>query len=128
METGEETVARTNADIASQKKLLGNKADERIGSVMKFADTLRARGVLSDEEVKEFDEMAGTALGVKVIEKIRSYYGEQPIPTTEPTEDLGMSHEEIKGMVADARYGKDPAFTAKVEKLFERAFPGEYKP
>ena len=39
-----------------------------------------------------------------------------------------MSHEEIKGMVADARYGKDPAFTAKVEKLFERAFPGEYKP
>ena len=29
--------------------------------------------------------MAGTALG-KVIEKIRSYYGEQPIPT-EPTED-----------------------------------------
>jgi hypothetical protein len=95
---------------------------------MKFADTLRARGVLSDEEVKEFDEMAGTALGVKVIEKIRSYYGEQPIPTTEPTEDLGISQDEIKGMVADKRYGKDPAFTAKVEKLFERAFPGEYKP
>ena len=66
--------------------------------------------------------------GVKVIEKIRSYYGEQPIPTTEPTEDLGISQDEIKGMVADKRYGKDPAFTAKVEKLFERAFPGEYKP
>ena len=31
-------------------------------------------------------------------------------------------------MVADPKYGKDPAFTMKVEKLFEKAFPGEYKP
>ncbi len=119
---------RTQADLAEQKKMLGNKADERISSVMKFGDVLKDRGVLSDQELAEFDNMAGTALGIKVIEKIRSYYGEQPIPTVEPTEELGMSKDEIRGMVADPKYGKDPAFTAKVEKLFEKAFPGEYKP
>jgi hypothetical protein len=119
---------RTQADLVEQKKMLGNKADERIGSVMKFGDVLKDRGVLSDQELVEFDNMAGTALGVKVIEKIRSYYGEQPIPTVEPTEELGMSKDEIRAMVADPKYGKDPAFTMKVEKLFEKAFPGEYKP
>jgi hypothetical protein len=119
---------RTQADLVEQKKMLGNKADERISSVMKFGDVLKDRGVLSDQELVEFDNMAGTALGVKVIEKIRSYYGEQPIPTVEPTEELGMSKDEIRAMVADPKYGKDPAFTMKVEKLFEKAFPGEYKP
>ena len=39
-----------------------------------------------------------------------------------------MSKDEIRAMVADPKYGKDPAFTMKVEKLFEKAFPGEYKP
>jgi len=119
---------RVQADLVEQKKMLGNKADERISSVMKFGDVLKDRGVLSDQELAEFDNMAGTALGIKVIEKIRSYYGEQPIPTVEPTEELGMSKDEIRAMVADPKYGKDPAFTMKVEKLFEKAFPGEYKP
>ena len=128
METNADFVQRSQADIAEQKKLLGNKANERVSSVIKFGDTLKNKGVFSEQELSEFDEMAGTALGVKVIEKIRSYYGEQPIPTVAPTEELGMSKDEIKAMVADPKYGKDPAFTIKVEKLFEKAFPGEYKP
>ena len=128
METNADFVQRSQADIAEQKKLLGNKANERVSSVIKFGDTLKNKGVFSEQELAEFDEMAGTALGVKVIEKIRSYYGEQPIPTVAPTEELGMSKDEIKAMVADPKYGKDPAFTIKVEKLFEKAFPGEYKP
>ena len=119
---------RTQADLTEQKKMLGNKADERINSIMKFGDALKEKGVLSDQELEEFDNMAGSALGVKVIEKIRSYYGEQPIPSVAPTEELGMSKDEIKAMVADPKYGKDPAYTLKVEKLFEKAFPGEYKP
>ena len=72
--------------------------------------------------------MGGSALGIKVFDKIRNYYGEKAIPTIEPSEDLGMSKEEIKGMVADKRYGKDPSFTARVEKLFNKAFPGPYEP
>lgn len=119
---------RTQADLTEQKKMLGNKADERINSIMKFGDALKDKGVLSDQELEEFDNMAGSALGVKVIEKIRSYYGEQPIPSVAPTEELGMSKDEIRAMVADPKYGKDPAFTLKVEKMFEKAFPGEYKP
>ena len=119
---------RTQADLTEQKKMLGNKANERINSIMKFGDALKDKGVLSDQELEEFDNMAGSALGVKVIEKIRSYYGEQPIPSVAPTEELGMSKDEIKAMVADPKYGKDPAYTLKVEKLFEKAFPGEYKP
>jgi hypothetical protein len=119
---------RTQADLTEQKKMLGNKADERINSIMKFGDALKDKGVLSDQELEEFDNMAGSALGVKVIEKIRSYYGEQPIPSVAPTEELGMSKDEIKAMVADPKYGKDPAYTLRVEKLFEKAFPGEYKP
>lgn len=128
MESNADFVQRSQADLAEQKKLLGNKAEERIGSVMKFGDTLKSRGVLSDQELAEFDSMAGTALGIKVIEKIRSYYGEQPIAPIRDSEALGMSKDEVKAMVADPRYGKDPAYTLKVEKEFEKAFPGEYKP
>jgi len=128
METNADFVQRSQANIVEEKKLLGNKAEERIGSVMKFGDTLKSRGVLSDQELAEFDNMAGTALGIKVIEKIRSYYGEQPIAPIRDTEELGMSKDEIRAMVGDPKYGKDPAFTIKVEKLFEKAFPGEYKP
>ena len=128
MESNADFVQRSQANIVEEKKLLGNKAEERIGSVMKFGDTLKSRGVLSDQELAEFDNMAGTALGIKVIEKIRSYYGEQPIAPVRDTEVLGMSKDEIRAMVGDPKYGKDQAFTLKVEKLFEKAFPGEYKP
>ena len=55
---------RTQADLVEQKKMLGNKADERISSVMKFGDVLKDRGVLSDQELAEFDNMAGTSLGI----------------------------------------------------------------
>jgi len=128
METNADFVQRSQADIAEQRKLLGNKAEERISSVMKFGDTLKSRGVLSDQELAEFDNMAGTALGIKVIEKLRSYYGEQPIAPVNVTDDLGYSKDEIKAMVGDPRYVTDTAFRLKVEKLFEKAFPGEYKP
>lgn len=128
METNADFVQRSQADIAEQKKLLGNKAEERINSVMKFGDTLKSRGVFSDAELAEFEVMAGTGLGIKVIEKMRSYYGEQPIAPVTVTDDLGYSKDEIKAMVGDPRYVTDTAFRLKVEKLFEKAFPGEYKP
>jgi len=128
LESGISFNQKIKKDMEEQKKLLGGKADEHINGLLTWGTSLKDKGVLSDSEFDEFTYMGGSALGIKVFDKIRNYYGEKAIPTIEPSEDLGMSKEEIKGMVADKRYGKDPSFTARVEKLFNKAFPGPYEP
>ena len=46
------------------------------------------------------------------------------IPTSGMTEDQGVSKDDLYAMVGDPRYGKDMAFTRKVEKMFAQAIPG----
>lgn len=66
--------------------------------------------------------MGGTADGLRALQKIRSYYGDQTVPVDVSTIEDGPSKEELMSMVGRPEYQSDPAYRAKVEKMFEKMY------
>ena len=119
---------RIESNNQEQMEILGPKAEELIKNTGRMGANLHTKGILSDEEYEEFKFMGNTALGVRVFNKIFNSYGEKNIPVVEANSDLGVSDEELRAMVGDPRYKTDPSYRSKVEKMFEKRYPGEYKP
>ena len=104
---------------------LGPNADVTIKSMTDWASSLVRKGVWSDADFEEFKVMGGTAQGLRALQKIRSYYGDKPVPIdVAPTSDA-PSKDELMAMVAKPEYQTDPAFRAKVERMFENVYGGQ---
>jgi hypothetical protein len=114
----EETI---EVSIAEERKLLGPNADARINGMRKWADGLSQKGILSKEERDEFNIMAGTARGIAILEKIRSF-SEPNIPINPTIQGDPISDAELDAMVGDPKYQEDPAYRAKVQKMFEERY------
>lgn len=110
-------------NIAAEKAKLGPDADAVINEQIDWARGLIQKGIWGADDFEEFKMMAGTAAGLKALNKLRQYYGEtQRIPTTTQDPEGQPSREELEAMVGDPRYKTDPSFRMKVERLFERNF------
>jgi hypothetical protein len=101
---------------------LGPNADATIKSMTDWAQGLVRKGVWSEGDFEEFKIMGGTAQGLKALQKVRSYYGDRPIPVDMTPVDGAPSKEELNAMVGKPEYQTDPAFRAKVEKMFEQVY------
>jgi len=112
------------AEISYQEeyKKLGNNADAVIKSMTDWAQGLVRKGVWGQDDFEEFKIMGGTAQGLRALQKIRSYYGDQNIPTTIAQPEGAPSKEELQAMVGKPEYISDPAYRAKVEKMFEQVY------
>ena len=108
-------------------KKLGPNADQLVSGIRDFAKGLVRKGVLGADDMNEFQAMAGTADGIKVLNKIRRYYGEQTIPTQSVDIEGQPSGDELNSMIADPRYLTDQAYRSRVEKAFEKAYGGSVK-
>ena len=82
---------------------------------------LKNQGVLSDGEHAAFRAMARSAEEVRVLAKLRELTGEQSIPMDTAVEGFAKP-EETYAMTADPKYGADAAYTAKVDRVFEKVF------
>ena len=111
-------------DVAAEKQQLGPNADQIVKGTVTWMQGLVAKGIWSETDFEEGKIFTATADGINAINKIRRYYGEQTIPTAPTDVDGQPSKEELFALVADPKYKTDPGFRAKVEKQFERAFPG----
>lgn len=110
-------------------KKLGPNADATIKSMTQWAQSLVNKGVWSQDDFEEFRIMGGTAQGLRALQKVRSYYGDRPIPVDVGPVDGAPSKEELNAMVGKPEYQTDPAYRAKVEKLFEQVYGSEeYSP
>jgi len=114
----EETI---EVSVAEERKLLGPNADARINSMRQWADGLSQKGLLSKEERDEFNIMAGTARGIAIFEKIRSF-SEPNIPINPTIQGDPVSDAELDAMVGDPQYQTDAAYRAKVQKMFEERY------
>ena len=103
-------------------KKLGNNADATIKSMTDWAQGLVRKGVWSEADFEEFKIMGGTAQGIRALQKVRSYYGDKPIPVDVGPIDGAPSKEELMAMVGKPEYNTDPAYRAKVEKMFEQVY------
>lgn len=115
------TAQETEYSIKKEREALGPNADAIIKSTASWARGLANNGVFSKEDLDEFSIMAGTARGIRVINKLRERFeGRVPVQAA-PVEDA-PSKEELDSMVADPRYKNDPGYRAKVEKMFEKMY------
>ena len=119
---GLQGVEETQRTVAEEKSMLGPKAEERIDAVAKYVARLHSRGVLTDAEYSEARLMAGSAQGVKVMEKLQRFYGEQQAPIQTQTDHDRPSREELSAMVGDPKYKTDAAYRARVQREFDREY------
>lgn len=113
-------------DIAAEKKALGANADATINGMVNWARGLVNKGVWSAEDFEEFKVMGGTAKGMKALMKIREAY-EGRIPIESQPMEGAMSDAELQSMIGNVNdpnnpYVKDPAYRAKVERLFSQRY------
>lgn len=109
-------------DIEEERKQLGPNADAVIRGMADWGRGLVRKGVWSEDDFKEFQVFGGTAAGLRAAMKLREAY-EGRIPDMRATPpDSQMSEEELRSMVGDPRYNKDPAYRAKVERAFEQFY------
>jgi len=115
------------AEISYQEeyKKLGNNADAVIKSMTDWASSLVRKGVWGQDDFEEFKIMGGTAQGLRALQKIRSYYGDQAIPVNVAQPEGLPSKEELQHMVGTPEYQSDPSYRAKVERLFDQVYGTE---
>ena len=117
-----ENAEQSVVNLDEERKSLGPNADAIIKGMADWGRGLVRKGVWSKEDYDEFRVFAGTAGGIKAAMKLReAYEGRIPDMRAVPTES-GMSEDDLKSMVADPRYAKDPAYRAKVERAFEQFY------
>lgn len=107
--------------IQQERAALGPNADAIISNMATWGKGLVSKGIWSKEDFDEFKVWGGTAGGIKALMKLRETY-EGRVPVQSAPVEVGMSDEELHQMVADPQYKSNPAFRAKVEKLFEKRY------
>lgn len=118
---GGEQAEQVQRTIQQERQALGPNADAIISNMATWGRGMVQKGIWSKEDFEEFKVWGGTANGIKALMKLReTYEGRVPVQAAPP--EMDMSDEELTQMVADPQYKTNPAFRAKVEKLFEKRY------
>lgn len=107
--------------IKAEREALGPNADAIIGNMATWARGLVQKGIWSADDFSEFKVWGGTAKGIQALMKLRETY-EGRVPVQSAPVESGMSDDELHQMVANPEYKSNPAYRAKVEKLFEKRY------
>lgn len=121
-----ENGAALEADTEAERKALGPNADAIIKSNIDWADGLTRKGIISEEERAELNIWGGTAIGQRLMQKVRSMTGDMSqIPIADVAE-AGMSEDDFRASMqskmADPRYGNDMNYTRQIEQEFQRRY------
>ena len=123
META--SIEQYKVDVQAEKDKLGPDADQIIRSTAEWANGLFKKGVFNEEELEAFKQSAGTAAGVRAMQKLRRFYGEAKIPVAQPSDEGVPTEEELYAMVGTKEYKEDPAYRNKVQQWFKIRFPDD---
>lgn len=96
---------------------LGRNADAIIKSMDDWLGRMAGAGVLSEPELQSIASASSSATFISALNKIRRSYNEPAIPSVEVTQPDAITMDDIESMMADERYGADPAYTRKVERM-----------
>jgi hypothetical protein len=108
--------------VAEEKAALGPNADAIINGMTDWARGLVRKGIWGKDDFEEFKVMGGTAKGILALSKLRETYEGTRIPKESVPIEGAPSKDELYAMVGDPKYQTDPAYRAKVEKLFLQNF------
>ena len=121
-----ENIAEAEASYQEEFDKLGPNAKEIIQSNVNWADSQLNKGIMSEDERAELNVWGGTAIGQRLLQKIRTMTGDMSKIPLAPVADDQMSEQdfeaEMQTRMADPRYQTDQAFRNKVEQEFNRRY------
>lgn len=106
----------------AEMKKLGRNADKIVQSTEQWLVKMQNAGTLNQGEIEAISRASNNAAFISALHKIRASYMETDIPGLEMQESQKMSMTDIQSMMADPKYGKDPAYTKKVEDMVYSMF------
>ena len=110
-------------DPKEEREKLGPQADKIITNQTQFLEQMFKQGHVNEEQMGEILILTETANGLKALQAIRNYYGDQQKIPTNLTPGGGVkSKDELMKMQADPKYGSDPEYTATVDKEYEKKY------
>lgn len=109
-------------DIEAEKSALGKNADAIIKNQMDFFGQLYKSGVINDKHLAELRILGETAAGIQAIQKIREFYGEQPMPMQNTAGEGMPTKQELSAMLNDPKYDTDADYKAKVDGLYTKMY------
>lgn len=110
-------------DEKVEKEKLGKNAEDIIENQTQFLSGLYKRGELNEDQLQEILILTETASGIQALQAIRSHYGEkQNIPLNLKPGGGVKSADELRGMMADKRYGNDKEYTDTVDREYEKKY------
>jgi hypothetical protein len=106
----------------AEMKKLGRNADKIVQSTEQWLVKMQNAGTLNQNEIEAIGRASNNASFISALHKIRASYMETDIPGLEMQESQKMSMTDVQSMMADPKYGKDPAYTKKVEDMVYSMF------
>lgn len=120
---GAAEVENMKQSMASELEALGPNGKALISNMASWGRGMVNKGIWGQDEFNEFLRWGDTAKGIKALVKLReTYEGRVPVETLKNSEGGNVSKEELEQMVANPEYKSNPAYRAKVEKLFEKMY------
>jgi hypothetical protein len=121
VEMGGNQAQQAQQTFKQELEALGPNANAIIKNMATWGQGLVQKGIWGKEDLSEFQIWGGTAAGIKALMKLRETY-EGRVPVQAAPSQESHSREELEAMVANPEYKTNPAYRAKVEKMFEQAF------
>jgi len=106
----------------AEMKKLGRNADKIVQSTEQWLTKMQNAGTLNQGEIEAISRASNNASFISALHKIRASYMETDIPGLEMQENQKVSMSDVQSMMADPKYGKDPAYTKKVEDMVYSMF------
>jgi len=111
---------KTSRDVEMKK--LGRNADKIVQSTEQWLVKMQNAGTLNQGEIEAIGRASNNASFISALHKIRASYMETDIPGLEMQESQKASMSDVQSMMADPKYGKDAAYTKKVEDMVYSMF------
>jgi len=107
--------------MEDEMKRIGKDAQQRISDVVQWA-----KSSFDEDEFQTLQQVATTADGFKLIERMRSLGRETQISAPDTAKPVNaVTQEALYEMIADERYQSSPSFRAEVEQKFKDFFGTE---
>lgn len=118
LESQGEIAEKVEMDRVAEMSKLGRNADGIIKSMDAWLMRFHSSKVLNDSELEAIAGASSNAAFISAMNKIRKSYNEPDIPSAAAQAEVEpTSMSDVEDMMRDDRYGVDPAFTQKVEKM-----------
>jgi hypothetical protein len=118
LEAQGEIAEKLETSRVEEMSKLGRNADGIIKSMDAWLMKFHSSKVLNDNELQAIAGASSNAAFISAMNKIRKSYNEPDIPSAATQAEVApASMADVEEMMRDPKYGSDPAFTQKVERI-----------